>query len=69
MNFSKSEYTSIVVCPLKAVLMKCGQPLCGSFQRHCRKDIIFLISCLQNMGKGRIIDLRTQHKAQHHTKG
>ena len=67
MNFSKSEYTSIVVCSLKAVLMKCGQLLCGSSQRHCREDITFLNSCLQCVGKGRIIDVRTQHKTQRHT--
>ena len=64
MNFSKSEHTCIIVCPLKAVLMKCGQLMCGSSQKHC---ITFLNSCLQCVGKGRIIVVRTQHKAQHHT--
>ena len=71
MNFNKSKYmhnyTCMIVCPLRAALMKCGQPLCGSSQRHCREDITFFNSCLQCVEKGRIIDVRTQHKAQHHT--
>lgn len=48
-----------------AVLMRCGQPLCGSSQKRCREDISLLNSCLQSIGKGRILDVRTQQKAQH----
>ena len=49
----------------QAVLMRCGQPLCGSSQKRCREDISLLNSCLQSIGKGRILDVRTQQKAQH----
>ena len=47
--------------------MKCGQPLCGSAQKRCREDILLLNQCLQSVGKGRILDVRTQQKAQHQT--
>ena len=44
--------------------MKCGQPLSGPSHKRCREDISYLNACLQGLGKGRIIDVRSQHVAQ-----
>ena len=44
--------------------MKCSQPLSGPSHKRCREDISYLNACLQGLGKGRIIDVRSQHVAQ-----
>ncbi|XP_019851708.1 PREDICTED: myotubularin-related protein 9-like [Amphimedon queenslandica] len=49
----------------RSVILRCGEPLCGTTLKRCKEDIKLLNSCLK-IGKGRIFDIRTQQAAQHH---
>jgi myotubularin-related protein 9 len=50
----------------KAVILRCGEPLCGPNQKRCREDINLLNSSLQ-LDKGHIMDTRTKQLALQHT--
>ena len=50
----------------QAVLVRCGQPLCGPSHKRCREDINLLNACLPSLSKGRVLDIRPQSVAQQH---
>lgn len=59
-----------VVCyhhsPTGAVLVRCGQPLCGHTQRKLKEDVSMLNAYLPSRSRGRVIDVRPQNIAQQH---
>ena len=50
----------------KAVLLRCGQPLCGTSHKRCREDVTLLNACLPSLGKGKVLDIRPSSVAQSH---
>ena len=50
----------------QAVLVRCGQPLCGPSHKRCREDVNLLNACLPGLSKGRVLDIRPQSVAQQH---
>ncbi len=53
-----------------AVLVKCGQPLCGHTHKKNKEDVSMLNAYLPSRIRGRIIDIRPQSVAtQHMSKG
>lgn len=54
----------------KAVLVKCGQPLCGHTQKKLKEDVSMLNAYLPSRSRGKVIDVRPQGVAlQHMSKG
>ena len=53
-----------------AVLVKCGQPLCGHTRKKVKEDVSMLNAYLPSRSRGKIIDIRPQSVAnQHMSKG
>lgn len=54
----------------KAVLVKCGQPLCGHTHKKLKEDVNMLNAYLPSRSRGKIVDIRPQGVAnQHMSKG
>jgi len=50
----------------KAVLVRCGQPLCGYNQKKVKEDATMLNAYLPSRSRGKIIDVRSSGMASHH---